>query len=266
MILHYQQWCYVAHSFDLQGEAQQLLNADNGLLVGLLSSGKCSVPLLDETLLATPGSLLISKTDLALLPMGPMHIAAVQLKGEIAAAFAENIQQPLLLNGAACPGAAETICQLVQGTPPQSEQSAMCYMLLCQLATANTNVQPLPQLVAAAVEHILDHFAEVYGIEELASSLGVSKSHLIRSFTAATGVSPGKYLTTVRVEAAKRTLVNNPDYPLEVVAPLCGFAGSNYFCKVFKKATGLTPAEWRKRSAPAPSTVQAHELEEMLYL
>ena len=61
---------------------------------------------------------------------------------------------------------------------------------------------------------------------------------------AAVGVPPGKYLTTVRIEAAQRLLLHR-EYTLDVVASLCGFSGANYLCRVFKKETGQSPAQWR---------------------
>ena len=81
-------------------------------------------------------------------------------------------------------------------------------------------------------------------MEELSERLGGSKSHLVRTFTAAVGVPPGRYLTTVRVEAAMRLLLHR-EYTLDVIASLCGFSGANYLCRVFKKETGHSPAQWR---------------------
>lgn len=42
------------------------------------------------------------------------------------------------------------------------------------------------------------------------------------------------------------------EYPLEVVASLCGFSGANYLCRVFKKATGQSPTAWRAAAAGVP--------------
>ena len=81
-------------------------------------------------------------------------------------------------------------------------------------------------------------------MEELSERLGVSKSHLVRTFTAALGIPPGRYLTRVRVEAAQRLLLHR-EYTLDVVASLCGFSGANYLCRVFKKETGQSPAQWQ---------------------
>ena len=99
-------------------------------------------------------------------------------------------------------------------------------------------------LVQAAIADIRANYAGLYGVEELSERLGVSKSHLVRTFTAALGIPPGRYLTRVRVEAAQRLLLHR-EYTLDVVASLCGFSGANYLCRVFKKETGQSPAQWR---------------------
>ncbi len=90
----------------------------------------------------------------------------------------------------------------------------------------------------------------------LAAQLEVSKGHLIRSFAAAVGMPPGKYLNLVRVENAKRLLAEE-GHNLEITALLCGFSGANYLCKVFKSQTGESPAAWRRlhcgQAAPGPN-------------
>ena len=116
------------------------------------------------------------------------------------------------------------------------------------MTAASIEDQALPELSRQAAALMREHFMELYGVDELANQLGVSKSHLVRSFSAATGLTPGRYLTLVRVEAAKALLLHR-DYRLETVAGLCGFSGANYLCKVFKKETGLSPARWREQYA-----------------
>ena len=123
----------------------------------------------------------------------------------------------------------------------------------------------MPPLVAAAVAQIREHYAGLYGVEELSEALGVSKSHLVRAFKAAMGVTPGQYLTGVRLEAAKLLLARR-EYPLEVVASLCGFSGANYLCRVFKKATGQTPAAFRAAAAADEALGRPLPLEKELYV
>ena len=70
----------------------------------------------------------------------------------------------------------------------------------------------------------------------------------------------------VRLQAAKLLLAHRT-YPLELVASLCGFSGANYFCRVFRRSTGLTPAAWRKANRGACGTpAEADALERGLFV
>jgi AraC-like DNA-binding protein len=109
-------------------------------------------------------------------------------------------------------------------------------------------------------------YAYLYGIDDLADRLEVSKHHLIRMFTADTGISPGKYLVQVRMHHAKIMLQSGEDTPLEIIAGACGYSCANYFSKAFKKQTGMTPSEYTKASRPDPADVDTGLLLEKLYL
>lgn len=99
-------------------------------------------------------------------------------------------------------------------------------------------------LVQDAISIIEYQYAYLYGIDELADRLEVTKHHLIRVFTAGTGISPGKYLSQVRMHYAKTMLLSSEDTPMEIIAGACGYSCANYFSKAFKKQTGLTPTEY----------------------
>ena len=152
-------------------------------------------------------------------------------------------------------------------TPRSRAASQLAFALLCELADADSAAPALPPLVQAAIEDIRQNYAGLYGVEELSERLGVSKSHLVRTFTAAVGVPPGRYLTTVRVEAAMRLLLHR-EYTLDVIASLCGFSGANYLCRVFKKETGQSPAQWRALAGQTarPLSPAESQREQALYI
>jgi len=104
--------------------------------------------------------------------------------------------------------------------------------------------QGYPSLVKDAISLIECNYAFLYGIDDLAAQLEVTKPHLIRTFTASAGISPGKYLTRIRIYHAQLLLSSGSDTPMEMVAGACGYSCANYFSKVFKKHTGLTPTEY----------------------
>ncbi len=108
--------------------------------------------------------------------------------------------------------------------------------------------------------------AGLYGVEELSERLGVSKATLSAPLLPPWGC-PGRYLTTVRVEAAMRLLLHR-EYTLDVIASLCGFSGANYLCRVFKKETGQSPAQWRALAGQTarPLSPAESQREQALYI
>lgn len=100
-------------------------------------------------------------------------------------------------------------------------------------------------LVTQAADIIENDFPMLAGIDDLAERLAVSRCHLIRRFTASRGISPGKYLVKVRLEAVMAYLTNE-SYTIDTIAGLTGFACGNYLSKVFRRAMGCTPCDYRR--------------------
>ncbi len=239
-----------------------------GLWICILSSGQCHLrDATDHT--ASAGSLIIGNAPFTLATNCETHILSVRLTGLSAENFISGLNEPVLFaKGESCPNAAELLQQLCAQIPSQSPaQSILAFSLLCEISTADTTTKPLPPLIAEAVQEMQKNYAQLYGVEEVSESLGVSKSHFVRSFSAAMGVSPGKYLTNIRIDAVKRLLMRR-EYNLEIIASLCGFSGANYLCRVFKQETGQSPTAWRAlaiaQTAPRLSTETT--LEETLYM
>lgn len=54
-----------------------------------------------------------------------------------------------------------------------------------------------------------------------------------------------RYLTDVRMEKAKRMIIEQPDQSLSVIAAAVGYTDFSYFTKVFKRSFGVTPSAYR---------------------
>ena len=238
------------------------------LVAVLVSSGRAALAAGGKpALLAAGGLLLAADVPVEATPAGACHLLAAGFSGTAAATLAGALAEPLISDCGVCPLAAQLLGELAARLPAgqtEPETGALCYRILCALAGADTAAPRLPPLVADAVLAIRQNYAGLYGVEELSDQLGVSKSHLVRVFSAEMGMGPGQYLTAVRIDAAKSLLARR-DYPLEVVATLCGFSGANYLCKVFKKHTGLTPAAFRAQNAGQVHGGAVSELEQSLY-
>lgn len=135
--------------------------------------------------------------------------------------------------------------------PVDGETASGCaYALLMRLRSAHgLEDAALSPLVSSAIAIIQEEFPYLEGMNELAERLEVSKAHLIRSFVKKTGVTPGKYLTRVRIEYAK-LLLRDEDSAVAYAAAASGFANANYFAKVFRRETGMSPTEYME-SHPA---------------
>lgn len=248
MIFDWNRCCAPAALQELQGKAA--LAFGPGLWAGILSSGECTLDAAHGApLLGHSGDLVLGMGPFTLRPVTECHMLAVCLTGLVAEDFAHGLSGVRFVNSRVCPGAAERIALLADGSRSGAAASETAYALLCELSRADEAAEELPPLAAAAVEAIRNNYMGLYGVEELSRQLGVSKCHLVRVFTAALGISPGRFLIKTRVESAK-LLLEQREYNLEMIATLCGFSGANYLCRVFKKETGVTPSVWRDSVLP----------------
>jgi AraC-like DNA-binding protein len=107
------------------------------------------------------------------------------------------------------------------------------------------------RLVADVRAYLLAHCAETIGLEALAEQHDVSPFHLSRCFTQELGLSLTDLLTTIRVERAKE-LLKDGAASVKAVAAQVGYGDANYFAKVFRRTTGLSPTEYQARGKVAP--------------
>ncbi len=78
---------------------------------------------------------------------------------------------------------------------------------------------------------------------DLAAETGLSEFHFHRMFRMCRGVSPHKWVTARRIEAAKLRL-SGPE-PIAEIAQACGFSCQSHLTRAFKAETGLTPGRYR---------------------
>lgn len=107
-----------------------------------------------------------------------------------------------------------------------------------------------PTSISEKIKQVHDYldkyYAEKINLENLASRFFISKFHLSREYKKIYGVTIGNELTSIRVSHAK-SMLRFSDDSIENIALNCGFQEAGYFIKVFKKAEGMTPLEYRKK-------------------
>ncbi|MBE9598055.1 AraC family transcriptional regulator [Pedobacter sp. MC2016-24] len=105
--------------------------------------------------------------------------------------------------------------------------------------------------VAEIKKYIHEHIYQNLPIELLAKELYMSDSHFKSWFKKEFGMPPVDYILRTRIEEAKKLLLLTTTESITTIAFQLNFSSSQYFATVFKKYTGLSPAEFRQRSARA---------------
>ncbi|KEO76362.1 AraC family transcriptional regulator [Paenibacillus polymyxa] len=121
---------------------------------------------------------------------------------------------------------------------------SLAMSLASHLVTLASSV-PLPPVVERCKTFIDSNLHRSIGLQDMAEVSGCSKFHLTREFERKLGLSPGRYLTRMRLERAAALLLEPANLTLEQVAEQSGFSNANYFGKVFRKYTGMAPGEFR---------------------
>jgi AraC family transcriptional regulator of arabinose operon len=116
------------------------------------------------------------------------------------------------------------------------------------LATALPRMRPLTgtsDRAVAEAQRILGENPELpLDLPTLARAVGLSPSHLSRSFRAATGEAPRRWLVHLRVRHACRMLSATSTTVAEVARRL-GFSDQFHFSRCFRRCTGVSPRAWR---------------------
>ncbi|MET0444398.1 MAG: helix-turn-helix domain-containing protein, partial [Pseudorhodoplanes sp.] len=99
-----------------------------------------------------------------------------------------------------------------------------------------------------AEEYLQKNFERSVLIDDLAGRAGMGVRNFIRRFKAATGHVPGAYLQTLRVAAAKEMLESGA-LSIQEICVKVGYEDAAFFRELFKRHTGMTPAEYRHNFA-----------------
>lgn len=116
---------------------------------------------------------------------------------------------------------------------------------ICEQRGGGENIKHR-QAVDFIIQYIHDHYAEPITITELADRLHISRNYLSHLFKLAAGESFNSYLTRVRMEKAKKLILEGKHLIYEV-AEQVGYKNVPYFSTLFKKYNGYNPTELLKQ-------------------
>ncbi|MCI8313264.1 MAG: AraC family transcriptional regulator [Lachnospiraceae bacterium] len=136
---------------------------------------------------------------------------------------------------------------IMNGTSDLEKEESLLFLLSALIQNYGQSfencISECPKEIEKACEFIRQHFNERIYLDQLCHHTGLSKSTLLRAFTKSKGITPYRYLETIRINKAK-TLLENGVQPIEA-AIQTGFSDQSHFTNYFNRFIGLSPGVYR---------------------
>lgn len=123
-------------------------------------------------------------------------------------------------------------------------------------ADCDQSAQHLSAERSAFIQAALDKWCADMGYKDssvnmltLSHSLDINKNELTQFFSQCQNTTFRIWLSEIRFNAAKRMMMENPDYSNDIISSECGFSSRSYLYRVFKEKEGCTPIAWRDKQA-----------------
>ena len=114
------------------------------------------------------------------------------------------------------------------------------YLTLSNSVTGNK-----PTIAQLAMRYISENYNERISIRDVCAAVGYSKSTVLTAFKNEYSTTINAYLTELRLENAKKLLIDD-EKTINEIALYCGFSDQSYFSKVFSAKYGITPTDYRR--------------------
>jgi len=200
----------------------------------------------DEAFLAAVSELSPARASLALerlcLPLAPLIFVPEGQRFRMAALLGAAYR---LLARREVIDEAEAEASFFLGDIAKAEDGqSLCLALRARLSSLTEAIARNPRRtdpVQRAVAYIAANFDKQITLESTADALAISTNRLVRLLVAEMGRGFSELLIERRMEKAKE-LLSMPGAVIKQVSQACGYADQNYFSRLFKKKTGLTPS------------------------
>ena len=118
-----------------------------------------------------------------------------------------------------------------------------------QLTKQNNSRRDFPQTFMKLEQTLRENLSHQWTVEEMAALVGLGTTAFSEKVKSFTGFSPLNYLINIRITEAIK-LLKRPEVHVTDIALDVGFYSSQHFATTFKKLTGYTPSEFRKKNLP----------------
>ncbi|MBU9816306.1 response regulator [Rahnella sp. C60] len=194
---------------------------------------------LDNTCAATPSAISQRKILTDVLELMHQHLISWGEKG-----------QP----------AAKTVTALIQEISQSGISASTYYRIMSRLLSIGETVfdhalkhfTGSMSFIDRAKFHIEKNILDNLTLDDIAARSFVSSCYLSRAFKKMTGAGFSNYIAGRKINVAK-SLLQCSDLRINTIALELSWQDANYFCRIFKKETGMAPSDFRKIVAPVPA-------------
>lgn len=141
-------------------------------------------------------------------------------------------------------------------TDDEDEQTTAENCASQSAADCDQSAQRLSAERSAFIQAALDKWCADMGYKDssvnmltLSHSLDINKNELTQFFSQCQNTTFRIWLSEIRFNAAKRMMIEYPDYSNDIISSECGFSSRSYLYRVFKEKEGCTPIAWRDKQA-----------------
>ena len=125
--------------------------------------------------------------------------------------------------------------------------SSLLDRVLIEIGRAISNEQNEKALYSKSIRYINEFYSSPIKITDLAKMENVSMTTYNLHFKEQMGMSPTKYILSLRMHSAIE-LLESSKMSVREISAMCGYEDFNFFTKVFKKYSGVSPTLYRKNS------------------
>ncbi|ADU29715.1 AraC family transcriptional regulator [Evansella cellulosilytica] len=105
--------------------------------------------------------------------------------------------------------------------------------------------EQMPDTITQAINFINKNYKASFSVQDVATNINLSKYYFIKLFKESMNMTPGQYITKVRLEQAIN-LLSHTELTVKEIAMQVGYGDDNYFNKAFRKVVGTSPGEFRR--------------------
>lgn len=130
-------------------------------------------------------------------------------------------------------------------------QRALLTLIVAEVERARgSSSSGVSNVVGDALRFIERNCLRALTLRDVARAVRKSESYVTRTLSQKTGRSAVEWIIACRLSEARRLLLHS-DESVEVIAERVGYADPTHFIRLFKRESGLTPAQWRKTPSPS---------------